>query len=183
MQALLVVSSSLTGAAVLLSYLIVFAGVGGFPSPPNVTSTSYLDSPYWLGVPKETIVSIVVLQGMALVGYLTWLWWIATASEDDLTDSLLTYPSARVLLLQVFLLSSCAWPFAAYYYMLQRTVGRSILACLPLWAAAGAIILLIGGTFEAKAPPAPTIGILLLGTVVVLADGVGWAAVCIKSTL
>ena len=82
----------------------------------------------------------------------------------------------------MFLWASALWPFGAYYHRRNNNTWSAIVACIPLWVASLAAILMIGGTFEAKASAVPTAGVLVFGTIVVLADGVGWAALCIKTT-
>lgn len=183
MSALLLGTSAFTGALVLTSYAFVLANVAGGFTLSLPPTTGYLDSHYWLGLPRDSVIGIIVLQVLAGVGFVAWVIWLASKDDYVIENSILSTLWNRIVLIQVFLLASTAWPFAAYFYMMQRNLSRAIIACVPLWVAALATILLIGGTFEARAPVVPTVSILLFGTVTVLADGVGWSAVCIKSTL
>lgn len=176
---LLLASSLPTGLAIMISYAIVLANFGGFfPLPDSMTSSSYFDSPYWLGLPRNSAAAVTVLQLFAALGYFMWIFWIVQA--ESIENSILSTRMARLLLLQGFLISSVIWPFTTYNYVITPTLSTAILASAPLWSAAICMILLIGGTFEAMAPPHAIIGILWLGMIVVLADGVGWSAVCIK---
>lgn len=174
----LVGSAGPIGGAVFLSYVLVLGNVfGGFAlAEPG---DGYIRSPYWLGLRSDTVVAIVVFQALAVVGYLLWVPWLFTQGAT-ITDSILDTRLARLGLLNGFLLASTAWPYAAYYYMLQPTLPRALGAAAPLWVAAACVILLLAGTFEARAPPYAVVGILLVGSVVVLADGIGWAALAIK---
>jgi len=185
MQWLLVLFSSLLGAAVLGSYVVVLGNVGDrFPLPPArapANATTYFDNPYWLGVPTDAAAGVTALQLAAAAGYVTWFVWLVTSPVDT---GLLQGAGARVALLGGFLLGSTLWPYAAHAQLCHPgSVGRALVSCLCLWVAAVCVILLIGGTFEARAPAAPTVGILLLGQVVVLADGVGWTAVALHGAL
>jgi len=193
----LLLSSSLLGAGIAAAYVLVLGNfTGDFAVPAsaehaNATGlTRYMTSPYWFRVPVPTVSAIVALQLLAAIGYVVWFVWLlmgrpaATALPADHPGTLLDGRVAPTLLLHGFLVASVAWPFAAYWHQLEpASVGRALAACLPLWVSAACVIGLIGGTFEAWAPPAPTLGILLLGLVVVLCDGVGWSALCLKHTL
>ena len=182
MQWLFLLSTGLVGASVLTSYGMVLGNIGNIFPLENVDSYSYFTSPYWLGANSESIRALVVLQILAAFGYVVWVLWL-TSTNTVITYGVLQSPFIRFVLIQSFLLSSLAWPFTAYYFMRQQTLMRSIIACVPLWGAALSVIVLIGGTFEAKAPAVPTLGILALGTVVVLADGVGWCALALYPTI
>lgn len=179
----LLLSSGIVGAFVGLSYvLVLFDSAGFFPLALPPTS-GYLESHYWLGLPVDTVSSIVVLQGFAAVGAIVWFIWLATTPDKDLQNSILHSETNRIVIVQLFLWASILWPFGAHFYMTDRNTPRAILACIPLWLAAVAVLLMIGGSFEAGCPPIPMLGVLFLGLVVILCDGTGWAAVCIKTTL
>ena len=176
----LILMSSILGLAVVGSYVVVLGNVNdAFPLPhPPPASSSYFDSPYWLGIPHTTAAGLTVLQLCAAVGYVVWFVWLVSTPPP--LHGLLSTAAAQAGLLGGFLVASVAWPYAAYALLHRpHSLGRALLSCLPLWAAAVCVILLIGGTFEARAPVLPTVGILLLGQVVVLADGVGWSALAV----
>ena len=183
MSVVLAVSSAVTGLFVLISYAVVLVDVAGIFTLQLPPTSGYLESHYWLGMPKESITGIVVLQVVAGIGFVAWVVWLVGMDDYTLQGSILSTLPWRIALIQTFLWASVFWPFGAYFYMLNRTLGRALVACIPLWIAALATILMIGGTFEARAPVVPTLGMLMFGLIVVLADGVGWAAVCIKTTL
>lgn len=193
----LLLSSSLLGAGIATAYVLVLGNAtDDFAVPASAEHvdatgwTRYMTSPYWFRVPVPTVTAIVVLQLLAAIGYVVWFVWLlmgrptTAALPPDHPGSLLDGRAATTLLLHGFLVASVVWPFAAYWHQLQpASMGRALAACLPLWVAALCVIGLIGATFEAWAPPAPTLGILFLGLVVVLCDGVGWSALCLKHTL
>ena len=177
---LFVLSTVPTGLAILISYVLVLGNaLGTFPLDAH--SGDYFSSPYWLGLPRSTGIALTVLQLMAACGYAVWLFWIASA--PPLETSLLKTRTVRLFLTHTFLIASVLWPYAVYYFFQDRSMARAIMACVPLWIASIAVILLVGGTFEAAAPPLPTLGILFLALVVVLVDGVGWSAACIKQSV
>lgn len=179
----LILSSALVGGLVALSYALVLFDVAG-QFPLNLPATSgYTENHYWLGLPVDTVASLIPLQVFAAVGAVTWFVWLVTTPDKDLQNSILHSETNRLLIVQLFLWASIIWPFAAHFYMLDRNTPRAVLACLPLWVAATAVVLMVGGSFEAGCPPIPMMGVLFLGMVVVLCDGAGWAAVCIKTTL
>ena len=173
-----ILSTVPTGLAVLISYVLVL-GNALDTFPLDSATDDYFSSPYWLGLPRSTCIALTALQVLAVCGYVAWLFWIASA--PPLEESLLNTRASRFLITHTFLIASVVWPYAVYYYF-QNKVHATV-ACIPLWVASVAIICLVGGTFEAAAPPLPTLGILFLALVVVLVDGVGWSAVCIKQVV
>ena len=176
MQWLLIVFSALLGGAVLSSYALVLGNVGNAFPLANTTFTSYIDSPYWLGLRRDTIVGLIVLQVFAGIGYISWFVWLVTTNVER---GLLQTPLARFVIIALFLSASIAWPYAAHNMVARPSQLNAVGAAACLWLAAAAIVAAVGGTFEAGAPAYATVGILLLGQVVVLADGAGWAAVAI----
>ena len=177
MELPLILITALLGTAVLSSYGLVLANVGdAFPLTDAPSHLTYNNSPYWLGMRREAIIAIIMLQVFAGVGFLMWFGWLAF---DGAQRGILRTPTARVVLMSVFLGASIAWPYATYFHLSRPSLSRAIGSAACLWLAALAIIVAIGGTFEADAPAYAVVGILLLGQVVVLADGVGWSAVVI----
>tara|TARA_A100001015_G_scaffold237898_1_gene270619 strand:- start:6695 stop:7246 length:552 start_codon:yes stop_codon:yes gene_type:complete len=172
--------STLLGSSITISYFLVFTNVSNsFYFDGYVPS--YIESPYWFGLSKNNVYVITSFQLLAALGYIMWIFWICF--ETDFGSSILRFRWTRSFTLTAFLLSSTLWPYAAYYYMLYRTIGRSILCCGCLWVASISVIIMLAGTFEANPPFYATLGILLLSNVVVLADGIGWSAICIQNAL
>ena len=180
----LAVTSAITGAFVIGSYAVVLFDVAGYFPLPVANTGGYFESQYWLGMPRDTVIVVTVMQVLAAIGLVSWVLWLDGMQNYQLAKSILSTLETRIAIVQVFIWASVAWPFLTYSMMLDRTsTTRAVLACIPLWVAAVAVLIMIGGTFEAQAPSLPTLAIMLAGNVVVLADGVGWAAVAIKSTL
>jgi hypothetical protein len=172
--------ASLLGMAIAFSYVLVFGNITNSFNFDGIVY-SYVDSPYWLGTSKNNIYSLIVFQLFAALGYTLWLFWACT--ETNYGTSILRFKWVRSLLIVLFLGSSVAWPYSAYYYMLSPSLSRSLLTCSCLWISSIAVTLLVAGTFEADPPFYALVGILLLANVVVLADGVGWSARCIQDAL
>ena len=171
----------LFGVAIMTSYGLVLVNVGNNFPIDGLVSTSYIESPYWLGMQRGTIVGIIVMQILAAIGYFVWFFWLI---NTEVFIGLLRYNWIKTLQIVILLLSSTIWPYTAYLYMLKPTsVTRAIVSSSFLWMAAFSVILMIGTTFEARAPVAPTLGILFLGNVVILVDGIGWSAIAIYNSL
>jgi hypothetical protein len=177
----LLVSSGWVGGVVALSYALVLFDTAGFFPLPLPPVAGYLQSHYWLDLQADTVALIVFLQVLAAAGAIVWFIWLATTPDKDLQNTIFQSESNRIFIIQLFLWASALWPFAAHSYMTDRNTTKAILACIPLWVAAVAVVLMIGGSFEAGCPPIPMLGVLFLGTVVVLCDAAGWAAACIKN--
>jgi branched-subunit amino acid transport protein AzlD len=142
---------------------------------------SYFESPYWMGIPPRSAVAVTFLQPVAVAGYLMWVGWLH--SEEPRALGMLTQ-NVAILLLRLFLLSSSIWPFFTFLSIKNpQSVGMAILCCVPLWISAICIVLLVAFTFEAFAPPIPTLGILFLSQIVVMADGIGWSAACLQKVI
>ena len=176
---LLALSTALLLGALALSYASALRFRLGFVRPPGAAEDGggYLDSPYWVGLPRPARRATAALQVVALAGYAAWLGAVAAGPPP---------PGGLVALHALLLAAEAAWPPAAYA-MLHRPgqLGPALLACAPLWVAAAAVVGLLatrpapaGGAGGAGGPLA-TFGLLLLAPVVVLADGVGWAAAAI----
>ena len=172
--------ASLLGISIAVSYVFVFGNVTNAFQFDGIVH-SYVDSPYWLGVSKNNVYSIIVFQALAAIGYIMWLFWVCT--ETNYGTSILRFRWVRSLLIVLFLGFSTLWPFSAYYYIISPSLARSLLTCFCLWMASISVILMVAGTFEAESPPYALVGILLLANVVVIADGVGWSSRCIQHSL
>ena len=140
----------------------------------------YIRSPYWLGLRSDTVVALVVFQALAVVGYLMWVPWLFTQGAT-ITDSILDTRLARLGLLTRV-------PAGVGRRGRTRRTTTCCRPTLPPRAGGGGPALGRRGVRD----PAPrghlrgpraahaVVGILLLGSVVVLADGIGWAALAIK---
>ena len=161
----------LLGAAAVVSYAVVPGNLGGL-FPHEHSDLPYFESSYWVGLPKATTMFITALQPFAAIGYVAWTRWALGACSE-----------VAAALSETFLVSSLAWPFAAYLYVRSPdSILIAGLACLPLVIAAAAVIGMVAVTFRCRAPAAPTIGVMALGAVVVVADAIVWTHACILNT-
>ena len=62
------------------SYIFVLTNATG-DFPLETQATNYINSPYWLNMPRDSIIGVVVLQAFALAGYIAWVIWICTTTE------------------------------------------------------------------------------------------------------
>ena len=163
----------LSGVAIILSYTIVLFDLLGWFPLPDTTEKSFLKSPYWLGLPSDSIVGAVILWAMAAVGYVTWFLWVF--SDDQRT--VIMRPA-----LFVFLFSSIAWPFSAYTMIASpsRSIGRTLVACITLWLAAGGAWWMVAQTFLLRPPVHAMLGVIFLANAVVLVDGIGWTILALS---
>lgn len=133
---------------------------------------SYIESKYWYGTPKPVILALIVFQILAAIGFIIFFF---AQLLDAPTEGLLSYANGwvSVILVSIFLLASIWWPYTL------KSENWTTVASLVI--AAIACMLLVAGSFEAATTGSiydimRVVGSLLLGTVVVLADGVGWNA-------
>lgn len=178
---LLFATSTILSISVLVAYIVVLGNYGNHFPIPNATS-SYFDSPYWVGIRRNNAIAISVFQIFAAVGYAL---WFSELLFHPPSTGLLKSPIWKSVSLVLFLGPSSLWPYAAHQVVLHpENVGYAILASSCLWISSVGVVLMIAGTFEnVDARPPAIIGILCLGTVVVLADGIGWSAAAIYRTL
>lgn len=180
-----IASSTLLQIGVLFTYAIVlFDAFGDFPLPERHrrSSTSYLESPYWLGMPKSTTTFIVVMQGFAAIGYVLWQMSLVMIRP---TRGLFVDPRWLVFANMLFLVPSILWPFAAYQLLQDETsISWALASSACLWAASAGMTLLVAGTFEdLRETPWAALGIYLTASIVVVADGVGWSAISLYNAI
>lgn len=168
------------GFAVILSYVLVLGNIfNNFDI--GIPNSGYLNSAYWLGMSRNNVISIGIFQILAIVGYVCWIYWICT--ENSYGDSILRFPTVKVVSIISFFIGAVAWPYAAFVFMIDKTPFKAILCCSTLWISAVANIIMMAGTFEANAPSYAVVGIVSLGTVVILIDGIGWSSLCIQTAM
>lgn len=167
----------LLSSSTLLALALVQGNLGNL-FPHDRSNAPYFESSYWVGIPKHAAMAITASQSAAAAGYFLWASW---AFRGGLHADVVPHALA---LLNAFFAASIAWSFASYLHVRRpQSVLCAAAACTPMIAAALAVIGMTVLTFAQRAPAAPTMGVLLLGTVVVLADGVGWTSACIVETL
>ena len=95
--------ASLLGISIAVSYVFVFGNVTNAFQFDGIVH-SYVDSPYWFGMSKNSVYSIIVFQGLAAIGYIMWLFWVCT--ETNYGTSILRFRWVRSLLIVLLLGSS-----------------------------------------------------------------------------
>ena len=169
---------SILGTGVIYSYTtILFNAFGQYSM--EITQSNYFDSPYWLSIPQDTKYGLTVLQILAAFGYIYWVFWVASL-ENPMGP--LKHRESKFIVVTFFVVSSSFWPYFSYRYILSPTLRHAIYASIPLWIAAISVIAMVAFTFEAHANIFATLSILLLANIVVLADGIGWSAICIRES-
>lgn len=167
------VTFGIAGAAIILSYfLVLFDVVGWFPLPDTMDK-SFFKTPYWLGLPSDSIVGVTVMWVLGAIGYIIWFLWVF--ADDQRT--VIMRPA-----LFVFIFSSLAWPFSAYSMITNNStsIGRTLVTCITLWLAAGGAWWLVAQTFLLRPPVYAMLGILFLANAVVLIDGIGWTIMALS---
>ena len=160
--------------ATFLAYLLVQGNVGKlFPLAPADAARPYFEGPYWVGLPRNTAIAVTALQMLGTVGYFLWTSW---ALGDG------RVPHATTLI-NVFWMANLLWPFASYAYVRSPSAWRAALAILPLGIAACCVFVMTIVTFVMKPTAQASVGVLLLGALTILADGVGWSAACVAHAL
>lgn len=136
-------------------------------------ASSFLTHPAWLGLNVSTVACVTVLQMLAGLGFLAFYQWVARAKIQRGIMSRL--PRS---ILWCFILCSIGWAWVSYWtYKHPGLIIYPVLTSLSLILVAISVILMIAGCFEAEECPwYVVLGAILLGTVCVLADGVGWNA-------
>lgn len=156
MDACLLLSTLIGGTALLWSYYTVFAE----------EQQSYLNSRFWVGMPKPLIRAVVAIQIVSLVGFI-----IAFFAPSGLIAGR-KVPNA-VLLTCLFFAGSIAWAFLARSALDGGGPVPVLLTIMSLVVAAVANIMLLLASIKARNNTA-SIGLLLLALTVVLSDGILW---------
>lgn len=168
------------GAAILTSYALAIGNAGNMFAPvagEQEAKGDYFNSPFWMGISQQSAKAITGLQLMAAIGFIVLILWRALAEKQPSRGLLHKLPVFTIVVV-VFLMASLAWPWLARWALTSPTPVSVGLCVLSLIVAALSVILLIADTFEAgkEAPWYALTGVLFLGLIVVLADGVGWSA-------
>ena len=142
--------------ALMWSYYTVFAQ----------EQQGYLDSRFWVGIPKPLIRAIVAVQLVSLVGFL-----IAFFAPSGLIAGRKVPDAARITCL--FFAGSVAWAFLARSALEGGGPVPVFLTIASLVVVAIANIMLLLASIKARNNTA-SIGLLLLALTVVLSDGILW---------
>jgi hypothetical protein len=162
------------GILVLLSYYLVFKG----------SKKGYLDSEYWLGQSKSTVIVFFIFQLLAAVGFLMAFatpngWLFGSGPQGGVLGD----PIVFNIVLIVFFLAAASWAFLARAGLKgskPAAIGCSISLVIT---AICAILLLAGAVEEKDSKWYKVLGTLLFGITVILSDGIAWNAKFIKKTL
>lgn len=149
--------------AFLVAHAVGFVVLGAAYATTLPRDAPYLDSPLWVGLPRELARAIAVAQIAALAG---WIAWIALVAVDDQPSALLTGASAA------FYLASALWPWHARRLVARPTYARALLACAPLWVAAASV----GTLAHATSPVLARLALAPAAAVVIGCDAVVWSA-------
>jgi len=162
------------GILVLLSYFIVFKG----------SKKSYLDSEYWLGQSKSTVVVFFIFQLLAVMGFLMAFatpngWLFGSGPNGGVLGNPLVFNS----LLIVFFLAASSWAFLARSGLNGSKFSAIFCSISLIITAICAILLLAGAVEEKDSTWYKVLGTLLFGITIILSDGIAWNAKFIKMTL
>jgi len=179
---------SLLGFFVIFSYYLAIGdGLGLYPWKGEYKN--YFEHPGWFGLNTNTTKSITILQLFAAIGYLMFYIYISSTSPKRgiLSYSLKLNENFEIkvskILIFCYLFFSSFWSFALHRYHVNKTFLNLMLNCASLWIVALTVILFIAGVFEDNAKAIYVIGVLFMGLINVLADGVGWTSTLILDYL
>jgi hypothetical protein len=148
----------LLGLSVLISYYIVFVVL-------YKSKKSYINHEFWFGMNRELVKIIVILQLLALYGFLT---SVSILVSNVPTHGILSNNLFKILCM--FFVSAIIWPFATFY-------KKHIIVVLSLTMTAISSILLLAGSIEDTNQNFHVVlGTFLVSIVTVLVDGVLWNA-------
>lgn len=152
----LLMTTLIGGMVLLLSYYAVF----------SLEQQSYLNSRFWVGIPRPLIKTIVAVQLVSLVGFL-----IAFFYPSGLIAGRKVPNTAYLACL--FFAGSIAWPFLTRSALEGGGPVSLLLTIVSLVVVAVANIMLLLASIKARNHTA-SIGLLLLALTVVLSDGILW---------
>lgn len=167
--------------AILINYLYIIVNVtDNFPLPQKL-KPSYINSPYWLGLSSRNAMTISILQIFALVSYVI---WVVNISLYPPVNGIFSSVVWRLVALNLFLIPSSVWPYITYKFLVEPSLLFAILSSMCLWIAAIGVILAIAAAFEnTETHPIVLLSTLIWGSVIILADGIGWTATAIYTSL
>jgi hypothetical protein len=155
------------GIGVLVSYALVFA--------KEPSSGGYAGSRMWLGYPRPVIYMLMVLQLLAVVGFVAMmLSWIITPPSGGLLGK---HRAVLPAVVAVTLLASTVWAPATQRALTSDTTASKVAVVASLVVAAVGSILLVAGAAEEHVPRVETVlGSVAFAATTVLADAVAWNA-------
>lgn len=164
------VTASVGGLGVLASYGFLASRA------PRGDKGGYANSPLWLGLGKGTVVPMIALQGAAALGFLvsvgSWL-------RSPPTAGLMSRRGVLPATLGLFTASAAAWGVLAAFMNKDGTASKGVKAGMAVAlsvTAASTIAMIAGAAEDVPHRSHVTLGLMSLGAVTVLADGVVWNA-------
>ena len=170
---------ALLGVSVPVAYVMILANASGQFSVEDA-SPSYVNSPYWLTIPRGVRPVLILFQLLAVVGYIGFQTWIVL-HMDKLTASFLQHRGVLVYMNISLILSAAIWPVPAYYVVAKPGSALSTLAsAICLWITASSGLLFLIGLILESAPTVVVIGSVAFCIVTVLADGMWWVVASVR---
>jgi hypothetical protein len=150
----------------------------------------YTTSRFWLKIDKDTALALIPLQLLAVCSFIYLTVYILLKVKDDeqpLNKGIHPHKIYRSPFIDfiyiLFYIGAFMWPISTSLYFDTKTTLPCVAVSVSLILCAVAAILLIAGAFEANAPFHVVYASLCFGSVVILADGIGWLARLICSHL
>jgi hypothetical protein len=154
MKQVYIIILAITFLVLIASYYVVFNVLQPF--------NSYINHPFWFGMPSNIVKIIVVFQILGLIGIILFSSIIFNHPKTGILKTNL------FIILLIFLISSIIWPFATYY-------NYSIISICSIHITSICSILLLTGTIQnTHFKWNHVLGALLLCIVTVLCDSVLW---------
>ena len=158
---------------IILAILVLFSYYI-FLQTDQKNEGGYIGHPFWFGIQKEIVWSLVFFQILAAIGFVisigSWMFF-EPPKKGAVTDNKLFYA------LVLFFISAILWPITTKYHDKYKNGGYLVVISLILTAIAS--IWLLAGAIEdedSKYKFWRVIGLLFLCIVTVLGDGVIWNA-------
>lgn len=160
------------GILVLISYFTVLKS--------NMGNENYLNSKYWLDLPKNCVYILIILQIVSIIGFFMFLVpWIFI--ERPKGGVLGNNNWALPLTIGVFMIASFIWSFGVSYSFKNKNKCWIWMTIISLVVAAICSIIFIAGATEEDNPKWYIIlGTILFGITIILSDGINWNARFIK---
>ena len=136
---------------------------------------SIYDNKYWLGLDKNIINFILPFMFLAVLGFLTFfIGYLINPPEKGILAYLDGW--ITVILMAIFLVSSVGWSYAVNKSVKNASFASIFMTSFCLVVSSIAVILMLGGSFEAE-NIVLIVGMLFLNIQVVFNDGIGWNAI------
>lgn len=147
------------GASVLFTYYYVFT--------KRMTPAPYLTHELWLGMPKSTVIVLVIFQVLAAIGFMLGsISWVISPPVGGIMGSSVS----RNVIFALVLIASILWPLSVMWKIPALVVGSLVVVAFC------AILICAGSVEEYNSRWYVVLGFLLFAITVVLSDGVLWNA-------